>query len=481
MRWLRSGALTAVLALAPTAANAVPLPLGHWELLRRDVPATLLPGARIDVPVRIRNRSDREWSEATRDRLAYHWRYPDGTMAVQEGERTHLPAPLAPGESVDLVLHVTAPTEPGRYYLQIEPVREMRRWWGLPYLGRDLLIPVEVTGGDLSWSIGQVAQPPPIAPGRRTTIPIRLTNDGDTTWSPSAGDRLSHHILDPEGRRSEGVRTRLPGPVPPHTTVDLDAEILAPTTPGPHRVIWEPVREHVRWYGPPRSGTPTTELLITDTREHIIIDPPPLTIHAQTIADIDVLVRNAGDDLPEDHGLLLSYHWRTPDGAILEFEGQRTPLPPLAPGEEALVPARLRGPERPGEHQLEWALVREDVGCRPCPVRWCPDPVCMSALAPDDVALMSRHELLRAAETVLLDAQTINPLNTDHTANLARLYRTWADLAAADPVERQAKLDQSDTTSPLRLVTTPSISRGGLTSASVSRLLSRKRMVRESG
>lgn len=30
-------------------------------------------------------------------------------------------------------------------------------------------------------------------------------------------------------------------------------------------------------------------------------------------------------------------------------------------------------------------LVRDDVGCRPCPVRWCPDPVCMSALAPDDV------------------------------------------------------------------------------------------------
>jgi phosphoglycerol transferase MdoB-like AlkP superfamily enzyme len=365
VRWLRSGGLAAVLALAPTAANAVPLPLGHWELLRRDVPATLLPGARVDVPVRIRNRSDRDWSEATRDRLAYHWRYPDGTMAIQEGERTHLPAPLAPGDAVDLVLHVTAPTEPGRYYLQIEPVREQRRWWGMPYLGRDLLIPVEVTGGDLSWSIGQVAPPPPIAPGRRTTIPIRLTNDGDTTWSPSAGDRLSHHILDAEGRRSEGVRTRLPGPVPPHTTVDLTAEILAPSTPGPHLVIWEPVREHVRWYGPPRSGLATTELLVVDTREHIVLDPPPLTIHAQTIADVDILVRNAGDDLPEDHGLHLSYHWRAPDGAILEFEGLRTPLPPLAPGEEALVPTRLRGPDLPGEHLLEWALVREDVGWYP--------------------------------------------------------------------------------------------------------------------
>lgn len=30
-------------------------------------------------------------------------------------------------------------------------------------------------------------------------------------------------------------------------------------------------------------------------------------------------------------------------------------------------------------------LVRDDVGCRPCAVRWCPDPVCMSGLEVDDV------------------------------------------------------------------------------------------------
>jgi tetratricopeptide (TPR) repeat protein len=65
------------------------------------------------------------------------------------------------------------------------------------------------------------------------------------------------------------------------------------------------------------------------------------------------------------------------------------------------------------------------------------------ALNPDEVAQMSRHELLRAAETVLLDAQNVNPLNTDHTANLARLYRTWADLVADNPTERQEMLQKS--------------------------------------
>jgi predicted Zn-dependent protease len=65
------------------------------------------------------------------------------------------------------------------------------------------------------------------------------------------------------------------------------------------------------------------------------------------------------------------------------------------------------------------------------------------ALSPDQVAQMSRAELLRAAETVLLDAQNVNPLNTDHTANLARLYRTWADLVANDPAQRQEMLLKS--------------------------------------
>jgi tetratricopeptide (TPR) repeat protein/O-antigen ligase len=64
-------------------------------------------------------------------------------------------------------------------------------------------------------------------------------------------------------------------------------------------------------------------------------------------------------------------------------------------------------------------------------------------LNPDEVAQMSQDELLRAAETVLLDAQTVNPLNTDHTANLARLYRTWADLEASDPAKRQEMLQKS--------------------------------------
>jgi tetratricopeptide (TPR) repeat protein len=47
--------------------------------------------------------------------------------------------------------------------------------------------------------------------------------------------------------------------------------------------------------------------------------------------------------------------------------------------------------------------------------------------------------LLRTAEERLIEAQKINPLNTDHTANLARLNTRWAEIA--DEQDRQERID----------------------------------------
>ncbi len=65
------------------------------------------------------------------------------------------------------------------------------------------------------------------------------------------------------------------------------------------------------------------------------------------------------------------------------------------------------------------------------------------ALTPEAAQQMGRQELLRAAEIVLQQAQRVNPLNTDHTANLARLYRSWADISPEDPALQQEMLDRS--------------------------------------
>ncbi|MCB9138662.1 MAG: tetratricopeptide repeat protein [Caldilineaceae bacterium] len=71
-------------------------------------------------------------------------------------------------------------------------------------------------------------------------------------------------------------------------------------------------------------------------------------------------------------------------------------------------------------------------------------PTLDSVLALDQTAIaqLSQEDLLRAAEAVLLQAQRVNPLNTDHTANLARLYRTWSDLTDNE-AEAEAMLNKS--------------------------------------
>jgi len=53
-----------------------------------------------------------------------------------------------------------------------------------------------------------------------------------------------------------------------------------------------------------------------------------------------------------------------------------------------------------------------------------------------------REALLKKTEEILIRARDLNPYNTDHTANLARLYRTWAELSN-DPQERKKYLQKS--------------------------------------
>jgi tetratricopeptide (TPR) repeat protein len=56
---------------------------------------------------------------------------------------------------------------------------------------------------------------------------------------------------------------------------------------------------------------------------------------------------------------------------------------------------------------------------------------------------VKRDQLLAEAESQLQEARKLNPLNTDHTANLARLNRRWAELSS-DPNARAQHAQQSD-------------------------------------
>lgn len=55
-----------------------------------------------------------------------------------------------------------------------------------------------------------------------------------------------------------------------------------------------------------------------------------------------------------------------------------------------------------------------------------------------------RDQIIRQAEADLKKAQALNPLNTDHTANLARLYSLWASLTTDATLKQQRAQISSD-------------------------------------
>ena len=66
----------------------------------------------------------------------------------------------------------------------------------------------------------------------------------------------------------------------------------------------------------------------------------------------------------------------------------------------------------------------------------------MLSFTPQQIVSLGRQDLLIASQAVLLEAQRLNPLNTDHSANLARLNRTWGQIAS-DPAQQAEKLRQA--------------------------------------
>ena len=100
----------------------------------------------------------------------------------------------------------------------------------------------------------------------------------------------------------------------------------------------------------------------------------PRVLWADRNRDVTVRVTNRGtatwSEAAGDH---LSYHWRRPDGTVVEWDGRRATLPgAVRPGETAVVTARVHAPGTSGRWVLEWEMVREQVAWYGPPVGGAP-------------------------------------------------------------------------------------------------------------
>src|SRR4051794_31263763 len=85
---------------------------------------------------------------------------------------------------------------------------------------------------------------------------------------------------------------------------------------------------------------------------------PAVHPQAGTRATTALELENAGTVRWGD-AMFASYHWLDDRGNPIAWDGIRTALPPLAPGERAQVEVDVRGPIPPGRYRLAFDLVAE--------------------------------------------------------------------------------------------------------------------------
>jgi hypothetical protein len=109
-------------------AQADPFQIGWGSV---DAPSRVAVGESFTVAVRFSNQSREPWLQdgAARVKLSYHWRNEAGERVVQDGLRTELPRAIPPGGRARVDLSVEAPTVPGRYTLEVDPVVEHVAWF----------------------------------------------------------------------------------------------------------------------------------------------------------------------------------------------------------------------------------------------------------------------------------------------------------------------------------------------------------------
>jgi hypothetical protein len=94
-------------------------------------PRDAKPGEQIMATVTLTNEGWDHWSSEIEPAvfISYHWLDGHGHVVLFDGDRTPLPRKMAPGASCEAAVAVRAPSEPGRYRLAIDLVREGVTWF----------------------------------------------------------------------------------------------------------------------------------------------------------------------------------------------------------------------------------------------------------------------------------------------------------------------------------------------------------------
>ncbi|HEY8655296.1 MAG TPA: S8 family serine peptidase [Candidatus Limnocylindria bacterium] len=208
--------------------------------------------------------------------------------------------------------------------------------------------------------------------GTPFTATIGVTNRSSFPWNAgSAGGtgpvRLAYHWSDTAGNTVvwDGQRSALPADVAIGASAAVSATIAPPALPGTYVLRVDLVREGIAWFS--GQGVPTANVTVA-LNSGLGATYAPAAGAASTFAfgsnTYGVALTNTGTRTWSAGGAApvhLSYHWLTPAGAMVVWDGARAALPSdLGPGQSVVVALPVVAPA-PGSYLLRLDLVEEGV------------------------------------------------------------------------------------------------------------------------
>jgi len=330
------------------------------------IAALAVSGAQTAVPITVTNSGNFTWNAggATPVDLAYHWSDSAGRTVVWDGLRTMLAADVAPGGMQTLQAAIQFPTAPGSYTLRWDLVQEGVSWFsgqGVKTYDQAVTVQGQQQAVTYGASYDVSAVPASLPTEMRALVLVSLTNTSSFAWGP--GLNLAYHWYDAAGTTVvwDGVRTPLSLAAGASGTVK--AAVVGPAAPGSYTLRFDVVREGVAWFSGQGVATAPKTINVTVPAYGAVFTAAPQSVilPANGAATVPITVKNTGS-LPwtAAERYAASYHLTRWDDSVVVWDGARTPLPDVAPGQSATVNVTVRT-VGPGSFVVKFDLVREGV------------------------------------------------------------------------------------------------------------------------
>ncbi len=199
--------------------------------------------------------------------------------------------------------------------------------------------------------------------GATATVDVPVTNAGTTTWT-SPPVYLAYHWYAESGGLVvwDGLRTSLGAAMPPGTTRTVSARVAVPATARTYTLSFELVREGVAWLG---GAVAVPAVVPGETYRAAYLASAGATAGPGASLSLPVTVTNVGSATWTAAGggaVALAYHVYDRDGALVLWDGTRTPLgTPLLPGQSRALALAVTAPGGAGDYTVRVDAVREGV------------------------------------------------------------------------------------------------------------------------